>query len=267
MYRPEYEPLRGKVALVTGASGGIGGETAIALAEAGAAVALNYASWPERAAEVAEQIVRFGGRAMHVPADVSKYEEVERIVAEVTEKFGSLDVLVSRVAYSSRQVFYEANLADFRRTIDVTMFGAFNTLRASSLQMIRQGTGGSVVIVSSPLAHIPMGTMMAYGMAKAGLDQMVRIAALELREHRVRVNSIHPGWTDTPGERSMYGDAAVEQGGASLPNGRLAQPHEIAQSIRFLASNESELMNGSILTVDGGFHLPGQHQWTARRDV
>src|SRR5262249_26828823 len=158
----------------------------------------------EGAEEVAAQIRALGRKAILCRVDVSDQAAVEAMVGRVVGELGRLDVFVSVAVYSDREPFHTADMAGFRRTLDVTMWGAFYGLRAAVNQMIKQGGGGSVVVVSSPHAHLAIPSCMAYNMAKAGLDQMARTAAVELFEHRIRVNIVYPGWTDTPGERKFF---------------------------------------------------------------
>lgn len=253
--------LQGRVALVTGASLGIGRSTAIALARAGASVAVNYRSSEQQADEVVHAVRDAGARAIKVQADVADYKAVERLVAETVDAFGKLDIAVSNAAYSDRELFYEANMEGFRRTVDVTMWGAFHVLRASTRQMIRQGGGGVVVLVSSPHAFIPAPRAMAYNMSKAAIEHMARTAAIEVAEHRVRINTIQPGWTDTPGERKFANEETLERAGAKIPLGRLGTPEEIADGILFLCDPRNEYMTGATLLIDGGISLPW---WAAR---
>src|SRR5690606_24141547 len=114
------------------------------------------------------------------------------------DAFGGLDLFVSNAVYSDRQLMIDADMAGFKRTVDVTMWGAFYGVRASAQQMVKQGKGGSIVVVSSPHAVLAIPTAMAYNMSKAALDHMARTAAIELAPHKIRVNVIHPGWIDTP---------------------------------------------------------------------
>ena len=253
--------LSGKVALVTGASSGIGRATAFALAQAGADVALNYFSMPEAAEQTASEIQKLGRRVLLLPGDITVQENVETMVAETVTKFGHVDVYVSSAVYSDREPFTTANMAGFRRTIDVSMWGAYYGLRACCAQMIKQGTRGSAVIVSSPHAQIAFPNCMAYNMAKAALDQMMRTAAAELLPHKIRVNSVYPGWTDTPGERKFATDDEIQKASQGLPWGRLATSEEIARAILFLADPGSDYMTGTILHVDGGLFLP----WWSKR--
>jgi glucose 1-dehydrogenase len=250
------QKLHGKVALVTGASAGIGRAAALALAQHGADVAINYLTYPESAEELAGQVRGLGRRALLCRVDVSDQAGVEAMVGRVVAELGRLDIFVSNAVYSDRDFFYQADLAGFRRTLDVTMWGAFYGLRACTNYMIRQGQGGCAIVVSSPHAYVAMPSCMAYNMAKAALDQMARTAALELARFRIRVNLVYPGWTDTPGERKYFTEEVLARAAADLPLGRLARPEEIARGIVFLADPDSEYVTGSTLSIDGGAQLP-----------
>ena len=254
--------LAGRTALVTGASMGIGRAAALALAGAGADVAVNYRSHTDLAEQVAAEVRQMGRRALLLQADVSDQAAVEAMVARAAQEFGRLDIFVSNAVHSDRQRFTEADMAGFRRTLDVSMWGAFYGVRASAQQMIRQGKGGCIVVVSSPHAVVPFPTAMAYNMAKAAIDHMARTAAVELLRHRIRVNIVHPGWIDTPGERKFFSDEDIQKAAPGLPWGRLGRPDEIAKGIVFLASDDADYMTGSTLTMDGGIQLP----WWSRRD-
>jgi glucose 1-dehydrogenase len=259
--------LQGRVALVTGASLGIGRAAALAFARAGAAVVVNYRSHAEQAQEVVDSIKTLGQPAIAVQADVADYAAVEALVAQAVREFGRLDIAVSNAAFSDREYFYEANLDGFRRTVDVTMWGAFHLLRAATRQFMAQGEqhpeqkGGSIVIVSSPHAFIPAPKAMAYNMSKAAIEHMARTAAIEVAEHRIRINVIQPGWTDTPGELKFASRETLDSAGAKIPLGRLGTPEEIAEGILFLSDPRNSYMTGAALLIDGGISLP----WWANR--
>ena len=253
--------LRGQVALVTGASAGIGRAVALALARQGADLAVNYLGYDEAAAELAGEVRGLGPRVLLLPADVGDQAAVERMVERTAAELGRLDILVTCAAYSDREFFHVADMVGFCRTIDVTMWGAFYALRASANVMIRQGQGGNVVVIGSPHAHVPLPSCMAYNMAKAALDSMAKTAALELVGHRIRVNLVHPGWTDTPGERKFFSEETLRQASAALPLGRLARPEEIARGVVFLVDPESAYITGTTLSIDGGSQLP----WWSKR--
>ena len=157
--------MKNKNYLVTGASLGIGRAIAVAIAEEGGNVAINYRSHTDQAEEVAKAVRTAGGKALICQADVSEQASVEEMVQKVVAEFGSLDGFVSNAVYSDRELMVDADMDGFKRTIDVSMWGAFFGLRAASKQMVKQGQGGSVVIVSSPHAHIPFPTAMAYNLS------------------------------------------------------------------------------------------------------
>ncbi len=248
--------LKGKTALVTGASSGIGEATALALAEAGCDVAINYLLYPEAAQALLEKVEATGQKGKTYKVDVSDRLNVESMVEDIVTTFGGIDLLVTCAVYSDREPFHSADIDGFKKTIDVTMWGAFYALRAAANKMISQGRGGSIVIVGSPHAMTPIKNCMAYNMAKGAIVQMARTAALELVEHDIRVNIVHPGWTDTAGERKFFSEEQLEQGAKNVPAGRLARSEEIARAILFMLSSESEYINGTALTIDGGFSLP-----------
>ena len=252
----ENAKLAGKSAIVTGASRGIGAAAAIALADAGANVAINYRGSQDAANEVAERCRQAGVRVRLAQADIAVQSEVERIVDETVDEFGQLDIAVSNAAYSDRELFYEADMKGFEKTIQVTMWGAFYLLRAATNKMIPQGNGGSIVVISSPHAYQPIPGSMAYNMSKAAIDHMAKTAATELCHHRIRVNTIYPGWIDTPGERKFFSEEKLQRMGAELPWGRLGQPDEIARAVVFMCDPGSDYMTGSSMLIDGGIFLP-----------
>lgn len=248
--------------LVTGGSQGIGRGAALELARAGADVAVNYRSNAAMAESIAEEIRSLGRNALLLQGDVSNQADVESMVAQVVEEWGEINGLVSNAAYSDREVMVDADMEGFRRTIDVSMWGAFYAVRAVSQQLIKQGKGGAMVVVSSPHAKIPIPTAMAYNMAKAAIDHMSRTAAIELAQYRIRVNVVHPGWIDTPGERKFFSEEQLDEGAKAIPWGRLGQPEEIGRLISFIMSSDCDYMTGSTTLMDGGISLP----WWSNRE-
>jgi glucose 1-dehydrogenase len=256
--------LDGKKALITGASRGIGRGIAIELAKGGADVAINYRSHPEEAAEVQEICRGLGVNAVTLAADMGVQSQAEGIVDEAIAALGGLDIVVSNAVYSDRHLFYQSDLNEFRKTIDVSMWGAFYLTRQASLRMIDQGSGGNIVIISSPHARLAIPGAMAYNMAKAAIDQMARTAAVELSEYRIRVNIVHPGWIDTPGERKFFSEETLAEQGSMLPWGRLGRPEEIGRGVAFLCDPGNEYITGSTLTIDGGIQLPWREMYRTR---
>lgn len=253
--------LKGRVAVVTGASLGIGRATAIAMGRAGAKVVVNYRSHRDQAEEVVAAVKAVGSEAVAVQADVADQAAVESLIAQTVQQFGRLDIAVSNAAYSDRELFYKADMAGFRRTVDVTMWGAFYLMRAATQQLIQQGGGGAICIVSSPHAFIPAPRAMAYNMSKAAIEHMARTAAIEVAEHKIRINLVQPGWTDTPGELKFASRETLDTAGAKIPLGRLGNAEEMAEGILFLCDPKNTYITGAALLIDGGISLP----WWANR--
>ena len=246
--------MTGRVALITGSSRGIGRGCAVEMARAGANIAVNYHSHPDDAEDVAKEVRALGGEAIVVQADVSDRAAVDRMVEAAVSRFGRLDVVVANAYYSKREPFLELSTRAVRRTWEVCLWGSFHTAQAGARQMVGQG-GGSILFISSVLAHVPMPTSMPYNSAKAGINQMCRTIAAELAPHRIRANVIEPGYTDTPGERQFATDEQIREAARGLPWGRLATMEDLGKAAAFLCSDASDYITGTILKVDGGLCL------------
>ncbi len=257
----DHMPLAGKVALVTGASGGIGSACVRALADAGADISAGDLQFNQLGETVLAHARLLGRRVFAHSFDIADQIACNAFVANAVATLGSVDLHVASAVFSDREPFTSADMAGFRKTIDVSMWGSYYMLRAVANAMIRQARGGSIVIVSSPHAVVPYPNCMAYNMAKAAQDSMARTAAIELLPHGIRVNILHPGWTDTPGERKYFSDSDLAKVGPTLPTGRLATADEIARGALFLLDPASEQVNGTTLTMDGGLSLP----WWSKR--
>ncbi len=255
------KPLQGQRAVVSGSSRGIGRGIAVALAQAGAEITINYHSHAGEADEVAAECRSHGAVAHTLAANMGDRESVEQLIDQATEKMGGLDIVVSNAAYSDRHLMLESDLSEFQKTIDVSMWGAFHLVRAGAQKMVDAGAGGNIVVISSPHAKIAMPGAMAYNMAKAANDQMARTAAVELAQHRIRVNLIHPGWIDTPGERKFFTEETLQDRAAKLPWGRLGRIDEIGRGVVFLCHPGSQYVTSSTLTIDGGIQLPWQEMY------
>lgn len=248
--------LTGKVALVTGGNRGIGRGCALELAREGADVAINYRQHRDEAESVAEEVRAMGRRALVVQADVADRKRDEEMVAETVAELGRLDILIANAAYSKRVPFLEMEAEMMQRTLDVVVWGTFNCSQFAARQMVKQGEGGSIVVVSSVHAALPMPNAIAYNTAKAGINHMARTMAAELSPYRIRVNIIEPGWTDTPGERAFFSEEQIREDGKKLPWGRLGTSQEIGWGAEFLAGPRSEYITGTVLRIDGGYMVP-----------
>jgi glucose 1-dehydrogenase len=247
--------LTGRVALITGASRGIGRAIAVRLAAEGADVVVNYRSHGEEAQEVADEIRRGGRRALPWQADVADRDAVARMFAAAIEQLGGIDIAIANAYFSSRAPVIEAQWDDVLRTLEVTQFGTFHTCQMAAQQMTRQGRGGKIVIISSIHEEIAHASSAPYNMAKAAINHLGRTMAVELAAHRINVNIINPGWIDTPGERAFATEEELEEGGKSIPWGRLGRPDDIAAAVSFLVGDEADYITGATLRIDGGLVL------------
>jgi len=246
--------VEGKVALVAGAGGGIGGAGAEGLAREGAAVAC--ADIDAAAAEaVAVRIRTAGGRATGIALDVRDRSAVNEAVAATVREFGRLDVLVDCAGVSHGRNFLDLDHSEWERVIAVNLTGMFHLGQAAARQMARQGGGGSIINVTSQLAEVARPERAAYVASKGGGRSLTHAMALDLAAHGIRVNAIAPGPTLTGLTRASYADPERRRATiAQIPLGRLGDPQDLVGAILFLASDESRWMTGSTVTVDGGYN-------------
>ncbi len=245
--------LGGKTALITGAARGIGQAVAIELATRGANIALCDL---DDAAVTIAAVEKLGRRALYGRGDVNDRSEMEAFFGEAAATFPSLDILVNNAAMSIRKPLLDLEVADVEKVWAVTLWGVFHCTQLAARRMVAQGTGGSIVSISSVHAVRGYPLSTAYNGAKAAVNHMSRTWASELAAHRIRVNVIEPGWTDTPGERNFCTEEQLQEEAKKLPFGRLARPEEIAHAVAFLVSDDAAYITGSALRVDGGIILP-----------
>jgi 3-oxoacyl-[acyl-carrier protein] reductase len=245
--------LSGKVAIVTGASKGIGAAIAKGLAAAGAAVVVNYASSQEGADRVVAEIARAGGKAIAVAADVSKAGDVQRLFDATKKAFGALDVLVNNAGIYRFAPIEEVTEEEFHRQFNTNVLGVLLTSREAMKHF--GSDGGSVINISSIASTSPTPTAVVYSATKGAVDTITRVLAKELGPKNIRVNAINPGGVETEGVHSMgvIGSDFEKQMVARTPLGRLGQPEDIASVAVFLASAASGWMTGETIAVGGGF--------------
>jgi 3-oxoacyl-[acyl-carrier protein] reductase len=244
--------LAGKVALVTGASKGIGAAIAKHLAAAGAAVVVNYASSKEGAERVVADITREGGRAVAVQGDVAKEADVERLVAEATRAFGRLDILVNNAGVYDFAPLENVTEAYVRRLFDVNVVGLLLASKAAARAF--GADGGSIVNVSSIVSRKAPANASVYSASKAAVDAITRSLAAELGPRKIRVNAINPSMVETEGVQAA-GLAESEfraQIEAQTPLGRIGQPRDVAPAAVFLASDDAGWITGETLVIAGG---------------
>jgi 3-oxoacyl-[acyl-carrier protein] reductase len=238
-----------KVAIVTGASGGIGAETAKRLARDGFTVVVNYAGNAAPAEALVREIEAAGGKALAAQADVSDPAAVRRMFDAAETAFGGVDVLVNNAGVMSLATIADTDDAMFDRMIAINLKGTFNTLREAANRL---RPGGRIINFSSSVVGMLQPTYAAYAAAKAGVEAMTSILAKELRGKTITVNSVAPGPTATPLFLTGKSDELVERLSKMAPLERLGQPQDIAAAVSFLAGPDGAWINGQTLRANGG---------------
>ncbi len=243
--------LAGKVAIVTGASKGIGAAIAGALADAGAAVTVNYASSKADADKVVESIKRKGGKAIAVQGDVSRRGDVQRVVSETTATFGRPTILVNNAGVYTFGPLEALTDEEFHRQFNINVLGAL--LMTQEVVKGLDGAGGSVINLSTIASVNPVPNSLIYAASKGAIDTATRALATELAPKNVRVNAIAPGMTETEGFATLgFTLEGAKAMGLALPMGRFGRPEDIARVAVFLASDQSGWLTGERITASGG---------------
>jgi 3-oxoacyl-[acyl-carrier protein] reductase len=244
--------LNNKVAIVTGASKGIGAGIAKGLAAEGAAVVVNYASSKEGADRVVAEIVGKGGKAIAVQGDVSKLADVQRLFGETKKAFGRLDVLVNNAGVYQFAALEEISEEHFHRQFNTNVLGLI--LATQEAAKLFGPEGGSIINIGSSASSLTPPTTAVYTATKGAVDAVTHVLAKELGPRKIRVNSINPGMVETEGTHAMgvIGSDFQKQLEAQTPLGGIAQPEDIAPIAVFLASTDSGWLTGETLLVSGG---------------
>jgi 3-oxoacyl-[acyl-carrier protein] reductase len=243
--------LTGKVAVVTGASKGIGASIAEHLAAAGASVVVNYSSSKSGADDVVKRIEGKGGKAVAVQADVSKLQDIERLFAETKAAFGKLDILVNNAGVYEFAPLGTVTPEHFHRQFDLNVLGLILTTQ-EAVKLI--GAGGSIINISSLVGPMPLGGAAVYSATKAAVDAVTIALSKELGPRKIRVNSLNPGMVDTEGVRAagIVGSDFRKTVESQTPLGRIAQPEDIARTAVFFASDDAGWVTGQTLVLAGG---------------
>ena len=245
--------LKDKVALITGASSGIGKGIAERFAAEGAHVAVNYLPRGANQKDAEAVVAALGTPGMAVGADVSQRAEVERMVADVVARFGRLDIVVNNAGIEIKKPFLEVGDDEWNKVIAVNLYGSFVVAQSGARQMVKQGQGGKLIFVSSVHEDIPFPEFTAYCASKGGIRMMMRNLAMELAPHGINCNNIAPGAIATPINQSVLDDPEASKNAISeIPWGRFGTPAEVASVAVFLAGADSEYVTGSTYYVDGG---------------
>ena len=242
--------LNGKVALVTGASRGIGAAIAARLAACGAAVAVNYAGSADAARAVVDQIVAAGGRAEAIQADVSSPESAVALVERAIASLGGLDIVVNNAGITRDGLVVRMSDDDWNAVIDTNLSGVFNVTRAAARHLMKQ-RGGAIVNVTSVVGLVGNAGQANYAAAKAGVIGLTKSVAKELASRGVRANAVAPGFIETDMTAKLT--AAIREGALKeIALRRFGSAEEVASAVAFLASDEAGYITGQVLAIDGG---------------
>lgn len=246
--------LQNKVAIVTGSATGIGKGIAQCFARQGAAVTINYIrSQHDTAAEVVNEITQSGGQAMAVEADVTRQDQVGNLVMQTVQAFGHLDIMVNNAGIEKEMPFVDIPLDLWEKIIAVNLTGPFLCAQVAARQMIKQGSPGRIINISSVHEDLPMPTNAPYCTSKGGLRMLMRTICVELAPHKITVNNIGPGAIDTPMDAPLKEHPKLMNELLNeIPLHRMGQPDEVGELAVYLASDESAYVTGSTYFIDGG---------------
>lgn len=242
--------FNGKTILITGASKGIGKATALAFAEEGANIIINYNSSQREADELVKEIESMGSQALAVKCDVSQEDEVRKMVQNTVDHFGKIDILVNNAGFVKDVSVFKRSVEDWRRTLDVNLIGQFLCIKYVSQNMLENGGGRIINIASTSAIYSFSPDIIDYDASKAGVIALTKNFAKALAP-KILVNAVAPGWVDTDINKALHYDF-VEKEKDQIYLKRFAKPEEIAKIILFLGGEESNYITGSVIVADGG---------------
>lgn len=245
--------LNGKVALVTGASRGIGREIALTLAKEGATVIINYNGSKERAEEVKNTIESTGGSASIYQCNVSDFQACEEMIKNLVKEFGHIDILVNNAGITKDNLIMKMKEEDFDAVLNINLKGTFNTIRHLSRQMLKQRSG-KIINISSISGILGNAGQANYAASKAGVIGLTKTMARELASRGITVNAVAPGFVDTE-MTEVLSEEVKEAACRQIPLGRFGKPSDIANMVAFLASDKADYITGQVLSVDGGMNI------------
>jgi glucose 1-dehydrogenase len=247
------DELQGKVAIVTGGNTGIGKAVVLALAEKGASVVIDYVSNPQATEDLERKIADLGEVATAVEADVSKIEDLQRMIDTAISAYGRLDIMVNNAGIETRTSVLETTEDQYEKVLAINLKSAFFGTQLAAKQMIAQGGGGRIINMTSVHEDWPMPGNTAYCLSKGGMRMLTRTAGVELAPHNICVVGVGPGAVDTPINAQTVADpAALAKLNSSIPLGRVAEPEEIASVVAFLAGDGASYITATTIFADGG---------------
>jgi glucose 1-dehydrogenase len=245
--------LTGKVAIVTGGNSGIGKAIVLALAEAGANIVIDYVANEQATEDLEQRVAALGDKSIGVEADVSKVEDLERLIKAAVDAFGRLDIMVNNAGIETRTSIIDTTEAQYERVMEINLKSAFFGTQLAAKQMIAQGDGGRIINITSVHEDWPMPGNTAYCLSKGGMRMLTRTAGVELGEHGICVVGVGPGAVATPINTSTMNDPVkMEKLDAAIPLARMAQPEEIGSVVAFLAGAGAGYMTATTVFADGG---------------
>src|SRR5215472_4242838 len=245
--------LKNKVAIVTGGNSGIGKAIVLELAKEGAKIAIDYVSHPEATDELEKQIIALGDQAIGVDADVSKVADLEKLIAATVKAFGRLDIMVNNAGIESRTSILDTTEQQYEKVLQVNLKSAFFGTQLAAKQMIKQGSGGRIINITSVHEDWPMPGNTAYCLSKGGMRMLTRTAGVELAPYNILVVGVGPGAVATPiNQSTMESPAKMAKLDAAIPLGRMAQPQEIGSVVALLAGSGASYITATTLIADGG---------------
>jgi glucose 1-dehydrogenase len=245
--------LANKVAIVTGGNSGIGKAVALELARQGASLVIDYVSHPDAADEVEREIAALPAKVIGVQADVSKLEDLQRLLNATIEKFGRLDIMVNNAGVETRTSVLDTTEEQYDKVLSINLKSAFFGTQLAAKQMIKQGGGGRIINMTSIHEDWPMPGNTPYCLSKGGMRMLTRTAGVELAPHNILVVGVAPGAVATPINVSTMKDPALMQKlDAAIPMGRMAKPEEIATVVAFLAGEGASYITATTIVTDGG---------------
>jgi glucose 1-dehydrogenase len=245
--------LKGKVAIVTGGNSGIGKAIVLGLARAGANIVIDYVVHPEATEALEQEVASLGDRSIGVDADVSRVEDLQKLVDAAVAKFGRLDIMVNNAGVETRTSVLDTTEAQYDKVLSINLKSAFFGTQIAARQMLSQGGGGRIINISSVHEDWPMPGNTAYCLAKGGMRMLTRTAGVELGRHGILVVGVGPGAVATPiNLGTMQDPALMAKLDAAIPLGRMAKPEEIANVVVFLAGEGASYLTATTVFADGG---------------
>jgi glucose 1-dehydrogenase len=245
--------LKSKVAIVTGGNSGIGQAIVLELARQDASIVIDYLVHPDATEALEQQIAKLGDQSIGVEADVSKRADLQKLVDAAVSRFGRLDIMVNNAGIETRTSVLDTSEDQYDKVLAINLKSAFFGTQLAAKQMIKQGSGGRIINITSVHEDWPMPGNAAYCLAKGGIRMLTRTAGLELARHNILVVGVGPGAVATPINLSTMNDPAkLAQLDAAIPLGRMARPEEIASVVGFLAGDGASYLTATTIFADGG---------------